>query len=97
MIERRFITLGLVMTLGILVLIWSANLQNTIMIAAIGKSGPVESITSPAGLQVNRTGNMTGNTTDLVEQGMPSANPAGITSGRGPQDKFLSDEPELDG
>ena len=51
----------------------------------------------PAGMASNMTGNMTGNTTDLVEQGMLSADPAGITSGRGPQDKFLTDEPEPNG
>jgi hypothetical protein len=59
---------------------------------------------SPAGqalggtLVTNMTGNTTGNTTRLGEQGnmtgelgTPAANPAGISPGRGPQDKFLTD------
>lgn len=49
--------------------------------------------TSPEG--ANMTGNMTGNMTSFGEPGTPAANPAGIAPSRGPQDKFLTDEPEL--
>ena len=50
----------------------------------------------PAGLTSNMTGNMTGNTTTSGEESLPTSDPAGADLGRGPQDKFLTDEPGVD-
>ena len=66
------------------ILTQSANLQNTVMVQA---SNSQQIFVSPAG---SSSANMTGNMTSAGEPGIPAANPA-----RGPQDKFLSDEPAL--